>query len=557
MLGMASQAVMMGQPIVASRLIQSVEAHAPIGDLIALLVGLAAVSAAAISVQQLLLGRLGERIVAEVRRTLLAGFFAMPVLRRERRPPGWYSARITNDPPLIRAAVSDTLVQGVQSLLLVAGSLVALGLIDAVTLAAALGFAAAAFLAVAVNARKIRSLRNTIQEEVSNLTVGIQGAARAMRIVSAYRADGVFRTSLEKSVRAAQRLGVALTKIYSRIGPISSLLMEFAYASAVLVGALRVATDHLDFSSLIAFLMYLSMFSSGVSAVSAAYASFQEGVAGAIRISELEREMTGPRGDSSPASRRSTASACSGGAPSRGLVVQDVWYRYPDSGWVLRGVDLHAEPGQMTAIVGSSGSGKSTLMALMEGFFLPQIGSIQVNGLPLSRETVDEIRGHLGFMDQEATIVRGTVRSNLTFGREDVREERMHEILRLVGLHNLARSGDAGLDLRIEDDGAPLSGGQRQRLSLGRALLEPRGVLLLDEPTSSLDGSSEVKVCELLKDAAPESAILVSAHRLSTILAADRIVVLDGGRVSCAGTHTSLLSTSEVYRELTRSQRGL
>jgi len=221
---------------------------------------------------------------------------------------------------------------------------------------------------------------------------------------------------------------------------------------------------------------------------------------------------------------------------------------------VLKGASVDLYPGQAVALVGPSGAGKSTILALVEGFYPVTSGAVRWAGTDVRDLPRAAVRARLGYVEQEAPVLAGSVRDNLLLAAPDASDPELWAVLADVGLTAVVQRSPRGLDVPVGDDGVLLSGGERQRLAIARSLLARPALLLLDEPTASLDARNEQLLRETLAAASADRALLVVAHRLSTVLDSDQIVVLDGGRVVARGTHAELLETSPLYRELAAAQ---
>jgi ATP-binding cassette subfamily B protein len=236
------------------------------------------------------------------------------------------------------------------------------------------------------------------------------------------------------------------------------------------------------------------------------------------------------------------------------LELDDVSFTYPDGTRVLDRVSLSVPAGSRVALVGPSGAGKSTVLALVEGFYPLSGGAIRWAGTDVRELPRAALRANLGYVEQEAPVLAGTVRENLLLAAPHSTDDELWAVLADVGLTGVVQRSPRGLDVPVGDEGVLLSGGERQRLAIARSLLARPALLLLDEPTASLDARNENLLRETLAAAAAHRALLVVAHRLSTVLDSDQIVVLDGGRVVARGTHAELLETSPLYRELASAQ---
>ena len=236
------------------------------------------------------------------------------------------------------------------------------------------------------------------------------------------------------------------------------------------------------------------------------------------------------------------------------LSFEDVDFDYASGVAVLRGVDLQVRRGQRVALVGPSGAGKSTLLALAERFYEPTAGTIRLDGVDVRELSRSVLRARLGYVEQDAPVLAGSLRENLLLGAPDTDEAALLRVLGSVNLIDLVERAPLGLDSQVGDEGVLLSGGERQRLAIARVLLTAPSLLLLDEPTSSLDARNEAALSAAVDAVAADRSVLVVAHRLSTVVSADTIVVLDQGRVVATGSHDELVAAGGLYRELATTQ---
>jgi ATP-binding cassette subfamily B protein len=306
----------------------------------------------------------------------------------------------------------------------------------------------------------------------------------------------------------------------------------------------------------VAFILYLFLLVMPLGQAIGAYTQLQTGLGALARIQEML--ALEPERDDRP--ERAVAGAVAvpvlpaAGDPTPVLELDDVSFGYPDGTEVLRGVSLSVPAGKRVALVGPSGAGKSTILALIEGFYPVTSGVVRWAGVDVRDLPRAAVRARLGYVEQEAPVLAGSVRDNLLLAAPGASDPELWAVLADVGLTAVVQRSPRGLDVPVGDDGVLLSGGERQRLAIARSLLARPALLLLDEPTASLDARNEQLLRETLAAASADRSLLVVAHRLSTVLDSDQIVVLDGGRVVARGTHEELLDSSPLYRELAAAQ---
>jgi len=312
-------------------------------------------------------------------------------------------------------------------------------------------------------------------------------------------------------------------------------------------GGARVASGAIQVGTLVAFLLYVYYLMSPIQQLVSAATGYQIGAVAVARIQEAERLPVEPSG--APASGRG-----GGGAPAT-IVFEQVRFRYrPELPEVHHGISFAIPPRGMTAFVGPSGAGKTTVFSLIERFYEPDAGRVLLDGMDLHDWPIPELRAAIGYVEQDAPVLSGSLRENLILGAPDATDAEVGEVLRITRLTGLVTRLPEGLQTAVGHRGTRLSGGERQRVAIARALLRRPRLLLLDEATSQLDALNEAALRETVAETALMTTVLVVAHRLSTVTMADRIIVMDAGRVKAAGTHAELVASDPLYAELAATQ---
>jgi ABC-type multidrug transport system fused ATPase/permease subunit len=337
------------------------------------------------------------------------------------------------------------------------------------------------------------------------------------------------------------------------VGTATGLIVQVSFLAVLGVGGARVASGDMGVGDLIAFLLYLFYLADPIAAVSTGATQLQQGLAAVRRIDAVTTLPVEEDEGAADAPAAATPSAADGARPLVAFDRVSFGYR-PDLPEVLHEVSFDVPALGVTAIVGPSGAGKTTLFALLERFYDPDAGSIRFQGRDLAAWPRAALRGQIGYVEQEAPVLAGTLRDNLLYAAPDAGEDALRAVLLEARLEELVARLPDGLDEEIAARGTSLSGGERQRIAIARALLRRPALLLLDEAASQLDAVNEMALRDTVARAGETRAVLAIAHRLSTVVSARRIVVLEAGQVRAIGTHAELVQGDALYAELAATQ---
>ncbi|EKX64589.1 ABC transporter ATP-binding protein [Streptomyces ipomoeae] len=497
------------------------------------------------------LERTAESVVLAARRSLIGRLLRLRLAEVERIPPGDLMSRVTSDTTLLHAVTTQAVVSAATGAVAFAATIVVMAFLDAVLLGVTLGVLILMAGSVALVMPKIAQATERYQEAVGEISTALERVFGAFRTVKASGAEERETARVEAVTRRAWQHGVRSAKWEAVAGSADELGVQLAFLAVLGVGGARVASGEIPVSTLIAFLLYLFYLIEPVSRLVDAVSQYQEGAVAISRITQAERlsvEPLTPR----QLSPLSEADAEPGPASVR---FEDVSFRYrPDLPHIHHQVSFDIPGGGMTAFVGPSGAGKSTVFALLERFYEATGGRVLVDGKDVQDWSLPQLRSAIGYVEQEAPVLAGTLRENLLFAAPDATDHDIHDVLARARLDTLVDRLPDGLQTPVGHRGSKLSGGERQRIAIARALLRRPRLLLLDEATSQLDAVNEQALRDVIADVARDTTVLVVAHRLSTVTSADRIVVMETGRVRSAGTHAELVAKDELYAQLAATQ---
>lgn len=571
----------LAQPLVVSQVITVVEAAEPLGNLVWILVGLVVASAALSGFRHYLLQRTGEGVVLSSRKALVRRMLNLPISEFDQRRTGDLVSRVGSDTTLLRAVLTQGLVEAVGGALTFVGAVAAMIYLDAFLFLLTALVVSIAVTAVVTLSRRIRVASRKAQDKVGDLTSSVERAISAVRTVRAANATEREIHSVEKDAEGAWKLGLEVAKISALVVPVSGIALQVAFLVVLGVGGFRVASGSLPVADLVAFILFLFMMIMPLGQAFGAITSVNQALGALGRIQEI---ISLPSETDQDVVSEEVATGTQG---ALAIEFADVSFRYPESAHrteaekvlaetlgthhleslitgeitvpterptVLQRVSFTIPVGSKTAIVGPSGAGKSSLLSLLERFYDPQSGTIRVFGHDVTTLSRDTLRALFGYVEQDAPVLAGTIRDNLLIGSPGATEKELLEVLDEVNLTAILDRDVKGLDAEVGEGGVLLSGGERQRLAIARALLQAPPILLLDESTSSLDGPNELLMKTAIDKVSKNRTLVVIAHRLATVVDSDQIIVLDKGQVDAVGSHDELLSSSTLYKDLAEHQ---
>ena len=576
-LSVLGAAASLAQPLLVSQVITVVQAGDALGMLVWVLVGLVVISALLSGFQHYLLQRTGTSVVLSARKQLVRRMLRLPISEYDTRRTGDLVSRVGSDTTLLYAVITQGLVDAVGGSLVFLGALIAMLIIDPVLLGLTAAVIAVAIVTVVTLSGRIRVASRKQQEKVGDLAASVERSLSAVRTIRASNATDREVLAIEKDAEGAWRMGLDVARISALVVPISGIALQVALLVVLGVGGFRVASGAITIASLVAFILFLFMLIMPLGQAFGAINSVNQALGALGRIQEIIGLPSETENDrdvvAAPAIQTDAA-----------ISFENVEFSYPrgaaqvhaeqvgkqdspndqgelgeldetgESLVVLHGVSFDAPRGKRTALVGPSGAGKSTILALIERFYDPTAGIVRLGGIDIRAIDRTDLRSQIGYVEQDAPVLAGSLRQNLHLSAPNATDAECIEVLRAVNLTEVLERNPAGLDAAVGEDGVMLSGGERQRLAIARTLLAAPPILLLDESTSSLDGLNEQLLREAIDAVAENRTLIVIAHRLSTVVDSDQIVVFDHGRVVGVGTHSELVKSTPLYKQLAKHQ---
>lgn len=570
------------QPLLVGQVITRVQQSVPLGALVWLLVGFVVLSSLISGYQHYLLQRTGTAVVYSSRRRLIARILRLPISEFDARRTGDLVSRVGTDTTLLYAVLTQGLADAVGNALILVGAIIAMAFIDPLLLGLIVLVLGASIATVGILSTRIRTASAAQQAKVGELASGVERAVGSIRTIRAAGATEREVATVTGAATEAYDAGVRIARVSALIVPVAGIALQVSLLVVLGVGGFRVASGAIDVASLVTFVIFLFLLVQPLASAIGAITSVNQALGALGRIQEV-LDLPLEEDDDRP-------DPTAGPTDAAAIEFRDVRFRYPDhvvkareaaakearsvlaqahldraadettaevsddAHEVLRGVSFTVPRGARVALVGPSGAGKSTVLSLIERFYDPTAGAILVDGVDARQLPREALRARFGYVEQDAPTLAGTIADNLRLASPDATDADCARVLRAVNLGDVLERSPLGVDAPVGEDGVMLSGGERQRLAIARALLAAPPVLLLDESTSSLDGVNEQRMREAIDAVATGRTLLVIAHRLSTVVDSDLIVVLEHGRVVGQGTHSELVASVPLYRELAKHQ---
>lgn len=497
--------------------------------------------------QLVIMSRTGNRMVASLQARVYDHLLRQPVAFYQQSHSSDLMARLALSANSVRDVVQLLVTTVGRDALTVAGLIVVMVANDPLM---ALLLLTLMPIGAALLSRLMRRVRQHARRQFdgsARIMETIQETVQGIRIVKSFNLEAVMRGRMAESIREVETAANRMARGVAMSSPVSETLGGVAVATLFLYGGWRVAVAHADPGSFFAFIVAMLTAYEPMKRLGKLNLELQNGLVNARIIYEvLDEPLTDQQDHASPPLR----------VESGRIAFESVGYRYRASDRVLDQVSFVAEPDRTTALVGPSGGGKSTIISLIQRFYEPQAGRIVIDGQDIASVSLQSLRDRIAFVSQDVFLFRGTIADNIALGRSGAGPSEIVTAARAAHAHDFISGFADGYATAVGEHGGNLSGGQRQRIAIARAFLKQAPILLLDEPTAALDAESEREVQKALDQLRVGRTTIVVAHRLQTIVGADRICVIEDGRVVEAGTHETLLDASGPYHRFFASQFG-
>jgi ATP-binding cassette subfamily B protein len=509
---------------------------------------MAALLAVGTGLRYALVTRLGERVVADIRKAVFDRVIGMSPVFYERIMTGEVLSRITTDTTLIQSVLGSSVSIALRNMLLFGGGLFLMLLTSAKLTGLVLLIVPAVIVPILVLGRRLRAISRENQDWIAASSGNAGEALGAVQTVQAFTHEDASRLQFAQMTETSYDVSRKRIRTRAFLTVIVIFLVFSGIVGVLWMGAIDVRAGVMTEGTLIQFVIYSVLVAGSVAALSEIWSELQRAAGATERLVELLNAQDAVNDPSAPKALAE---------PVRGEIsFENVMFRYPARPDVLAldDVSLSIEPGETVAFVGPSGAGKTTIIQLIQRFYDPNAGAVRLDGVALSDLRRDAFRKHIAMVPQDPIIFAASARENIRFGRPDATDAEVEAAARAAAAHDFISALPEGYDSYVGERGVMLSGGQKQRIAIARAILRDAPVLLLDEATSALDAESERLVQAAVDELSQGRTTLIVAHRLATVKKADRIVVMEEGRIVATGTHDALVAEGGLYARLARLQ---
>ncbi|PRX40322.1 ATP-binding cassette subfamily B protein AbcA/BmrA [Planifilum fimeticola] len=491
-----------------------------------------------------LMAYIGEGFVRNIREHLWDHILSLPIPYFDKHQSGETMSRITQDTNTVKALISQHIISSLSSIITVLGSVVILFIMDWQMTLILFTAVPLSLLVIMPLGRVMYRISRRTQDEMAFLNANLGRVLGDIRLVKSHNAEDIEKRRGKESIRRLFSFGLKEAKVMAIISPLMTTVMMLVLVILIGYGGVRVASGTLTTGSLIAIILYMFQIIVPFTQLASFFTAFQKAMGATERIQQLL--VRSPEADKKGMETLPL---------DQELVFDRVSFSYEEGKPILREIDFTVKPGETVAIVGPSGGGKTTIFSLIERFYTPDAGQIRLGPLPIDKLDLTAWRRSIGYVSQESPIMSGTIRENICYGlSREAGEDEIRRAAQLANASEFIERLPAGYETEVGERGIKLSGGQRQRIAIARAFLRNPRILLLDEATSNLDSESEMYVQQALKNLMKGRTTLIIAHRLSTVVEADQILVLEEGRITGRGAHEELMATHDLYRRLAKQQ---